>query len=302
MNKLVWLDGEISKTYNEISVPLLSQTLHYGFGAFEGIRASKYSGGSLIFRLADHIKRLYYSTSKLSYNIEDKFTPEEIQKACQDVLAYNQLQESYIRPIVYFGDAFPGLKISKDNIHVAVLTVDFPRNFSDGIKIAVAETRKDRRNIIVDVKGSGQYQIFTFERVKARKKGFDDAFFLDNDGNIAEGVGSNIFLVKEQTLYTPTLENILPGITRDSVLKIASDLEYSIIEKHISYSSIKDFDEAFFTGTAVGIVPIKQMDDWKFSSMNIGKSLQKYYLDITTGKIPKYQDWLTQVNHQPLLV
>jgi Branched-chain amino acid aminotransferase/4-amino-4-deoxychorismate lyase len=302
MNKLVWFDGKITKSYNEISVPLLSQGLQYGFAAFEGIRARKFAGGSLIFRLADHIKRLYHSTSKLYYQIEDKFAPQEIQKACQDVLAYNQLQEAYIRPIVYFGDAFPGLTISKDNIHLAVLVVDFPANFSDGIKIGVAETRKDRRNIIVDVKGSGQYQIFTYERQKTRNKGFDDAFFLDNDGNIAEGVGSNIFLTKGQTLYTPPLENILPGITRDSILKIAFDLGYNVAEKHIPYSAIGDFDEAFFTGTAVGIVPIKQIDTWEFKSMRIGKSLQNYYLDITTGKVPKYQNWLTQVNPQTILV
>jgi branched-chain amino acid aminotransferase len=296
MNKLVWFDGKITKSYNEISVPLLSQGLQYGFAAFEGIRARKSAGGSLIFRLADHIKRLYYSTNKLYYQIEDKFTPEEIQKACQDVLAYNQLWEAYIRPIVYFGDVLPELSISQDNMHLAVLAVDFPQNFSDGIRISVAETRKDRRNIIVDVKGSGQYQIFTYEREKAKRKGFDDAFFLDNNGNIAEGVGSNIFLVRDQTLYTPPLEHILSGITRDSVLKIASDLGYSVKEEHIAYSSIKDFDEAFFTGTAVGILPIKQIDDWEFLSINVGKKLQKYYLDITTGKVPKYQDWLTQVN------
>lgn len=296
MNKLVWLDGKITKTYNEISVPLLSQGLHYGFAAFEGIRARKYLGGSLIFRLADHLKRLYHSTDKLFYQIEDKFTPQEIQQACQDVLACNQVWESYIRPIVYFGDAFPGLTLSKDNIHLAVLAVDFPLNFSDGIRICVAELRKDRRNIIVDVKGSGQYQIFTYERAKARKKGFDDAFFLDNDGNIAEGVGSNIFLVKEQILYTPPLEHILPGITRDTVLKIAADLGYSVKEEHIPYSSIPDFDEAFFTGTAIGIIPIQEIDNWKFSSINMGKNLQKYYLDITLGKIPKYQNWLTPVN------
>jgi branched-chain amino acid aminotransferase len=302
MSNLVWFDGKITKTYNEISVPLLSQGLHYGFGAFEGIRTRKYAEGSFIFRLTDHIQRLYHSTSKLFYQIEDKFTPQEIEQACQDVLTYNQLRETYIRPIVYFGDTFPGLTLSKDNIHLAILAVDFPLNFADGIKIAVAELRKDRRNMIVDVKGSGQYQIFTYEREKARKKGFNDAFFLDNDGNIAEGVGSNIFLIKEHTLYTPPLENILPGMTRDSVLQFASDLGYNVKEEHISYSSIGNFDEAFFTGTAIGIVPIKQIDNLIFNSIEIGKSLQKYYLDITMGKIPKYQKWLTKVHFQSILV
>lgn len=295
IGSFIWCNGKILNSYKSISVPLLAQSINYGFGAFEAMRTKEIDGGTLIFRLKDHIERLFYSANKLLYPLEDKFTREEIQQATQCVIYKNKIPQVYIRISLYFGDIFPGFKISKDNMHIAVLAFPMAYPFCNEIRVTIAEKRKDSRNTMVDIKGSGQYQIFTYERERAKQKGFDDALFLDNNNNIAEGVGSNIFLVKDKILYTPPLENILPGVTRNSVLKFASDLGYDVIEEHIPYSQLMEFSEAFFVGTAMGVLPIKQINDYQFSSMNVGLEFQRYYHNITEGKIDKYSSWLTKV-------
>lgn len=296
VSKFVWFDKVLVEGSEKISVPISSQGLNYGFGVFDGMRARSVGNETIIFRLADHIKRFYHSARKLSYPLEDMVQFEEMVDACKLVISENKLGDVYIRPFLYFGSGeSPFEKTSTSNMHITVFAFTLPYPFSNSIKVGIAEKRKDDSSLIVDIKSSGQYQVFAFEREKARKKGFDDALYLDDDGNIAETVGNNIFLVKGNLLYTPSVANILAGFTRDTVIKIAPDLGYTIIEKKIPYSALYEFEEVFFSGTAVGIVPAKSVGDYKFFQTSTSSKFQEYYARVTRGEIPEYYHWLTKV-------
>ena len=296
--KKIWLDGKFVD-WQEAKIHILTHTLHYGGGVFEGIRAYLTEKGTAVFRLSQHIKRLFYSAFALEIKIP--FSEEELKKAILETLKINELKEGYIRPIVFLGYGKMGLNPtgSPVQVDIAVWPWDAYLGEKETVKVKISKyIRIHPLSTIADAKICGNYVNSILASLEVKNSGFDEALFLDFEGNVAEGPGENIFMVKNKKLFTPPLGTILPGITRDSVIKIAKDLGLLVKEKKISPQEIKEADEVFFTGTAVEICPISQIDDTLINQGRIGKitkMIKEVYQKAVRGKIPKYSKWLTFV-------
>ena len=297
-NKLIWKNGSFQK-WDDTNVHILSHTLHYGTGVFEGVRAYDTLNGPAIFRLKEHTNRLFDAAKKI--NIEVPFELDEIIHAQCETLNKNQLNAGYIRPIIYLGNEGLGLRAKELSVNVAIAAWEWPSYMDPeakkkGISIAKSSYVQYENPLHSGNKIIGTYFQNTMALHEAIDKGADEALMMDANGFISEGSGENIFIVKDLKLLTPTKYNCLNGITRQSVIQIAKDLNYDVIEKNLTFDDLISADEAFFTGTAVEITPISKVDDVKIGHDGAGeitKVLQKKFDEVISGKDLNYQSWLT---------
>ena len=299
-NKYIWKNGSFEK-WNDSNVHILSHTLHYGTGVFEGVRAYKTENGPAIFRLIDHTNRLFDAASKISIKIP--FSESELNAAQCDTLLKNNLEEGYIRPIVYLGNEGLGLRAKDLSINVAIAAWEWPSYMDpkakeNGISVMKSSHKQYENPLHSGNKIIGTYFSNTMALHEALDNGADEAIMLDKDGFISEGSGENIFIVKNDSIFTPTVNHCLNGITRQSVIQIAKDLDFSIQEKNLEYDDLLNADEAFFTGTAVEITPISKLDNNLISNGSRGEitqRLQEKFQEIIYGQDKSYQNWLTYI-------
>ncbi len=298
-NLKVWFDGKLMN-YSDVRVPVLTHSLQYGSGIFEGIRAYLGNDGVLIFRLRDHIIR-FMNTAKIYY-MNINYSLEELQLAVIDTVKANGKMDFYIRPFAFYNDDNIGLSPFKKKISVFIAAVPFREylNEKDGVRIKTSSWRRMNSNILpVKAKASGNYLNSIIAHMEVRTAGYDEALILDEHGYIAEGPGENIFIIKDNTLITPGEESdILQGITRDSIIRISGDLGLNVKERMIHREEIYTADEVFFTGTAAEITPIIEVDNIRIGNGRIGENTRKIkemYMDIVRGKVAKYNGWLIHV-------
>ena len=297
-NKLIWKNGSFQK-WDDTNVHILSHTLHYGTGVFEGVRAYDTLNGPAIFRLKEHTNRLFDAAKKI--NIEVPFELDEIIHAQCETLNKNQLNAGYIRPIIYLGNEGLGLRAKELSVNVAIAAWEWPSYMDPeakkkGISIAKSSYVQYENPLHSGNKIIGTYFQNTMALHEAIDKGADEALMMDANGFISEGSGENIFIIKDLKLMTPTKDHCLNGITRQSVIQIAKDLNYDVIEKNLTFDDLISADEAFFTGTAVEITPISKVDDVKIGHDGAGeitKVLQNKFDEVISGKDLNYQSWLT---------
>jgi len=300
-SKFIWLNGSF-QPFNETNIHLLSNTLHYGMGVFEGVRAYETSDGGAIFRLDDHTKRLFDAASKI--NISIPYSINDLCEAQKAAMIKNNLNEGYIRPIVFLGSESMGLR-SQDllSVNVAVACWEWPSYMDpdakkNGISVIKSPFQQYDNPLYSNNKIIGTYVNSIMAVNDAISKGAEEAILMDKNGYISEGSGENLFIVKNSALITPTTDYCLNGITRQSVISIAKNLGYSVEEKNLSFDDLLDADEAFYSGTAVEITPISTVDGSIIGSGSIGKVteiLQNKYSEIVCGKDNSYSDWLTSI-------
>ena len=301
-NKLIWKNGSF-QSWNDSNVHILSHTLHYGTGVFEGVRAYKTANGAAVFRLLEHTERLFNAAKKLNINIP--YSIDEVMNAQCEVLNENKLEEGYIRPIIYLGNEGLGLRAKDLSVNVAIAAWEWPSYMSPeakqkGISIIKSSYSQYENPLHSGNKIIGTYFQNTMALHEAIDKGADEALMMDVNGFISEGSGENIFIVKDGVIITPTTKHCLNGITRQSVIQIARDLNYEVVEKDIQYDELVLADEAFFTGTAVEITPIREVDEKIIGSGErgpISNKLQEAFTQIISGNDATYSDWLTYSNN-----
>ena len=300
-SKSIWNNGKFVK-WNDSLVHLMSHTLNYGTGAFEGVRAYKTNNGPAIFRLNDHTDRLFNTAKKIDIDIP--FSKETLNNVQKEIFKKNDLDEGYIRPIVYLGAESLGIRALDLSVNVAVAAWLWPSYMDpkakeNGISVIKSSHEQYSNPLHSGNKIIGTYINSTMALHEALKKGADEAVLMDKDGFISEGSGENIFMLKGNKIFTPTTNHCLNGITRQSVITIASDEGFEVIEKNLTYEDLANSDEAFFTGTAVEITPITSLDMKSIGSGkrgNVTEKLQTIYSDAISGKSDKYSSWLTYAN------
>lgn len=293
--KFIWMDGKLIP-WHEAKIHVLTHSLHYGSAVFEGIRFYETPKGPAIFRLNDHIERLFNSAN--AFDMKIPFTKNEIEQATIELLKMNELKSGYIRPLVYFGYGKMGLSLPGAPVNVMIAAWPWGKYLGEkAIKVKTSSfLRIHPQSSVMSAKISGHYANSILAGEEARKSGFDEALLLDYQGNIAEGPGENFFIIKGDTIFTPRTGSILSGITRDSIIKIVQDLGYRIREIPMTKKDIEEADEAFFTGTAAELTPIAQIDSKHLKSTKITEKIKQVYLDAVQGKNSKYEDWLTYLN------
>lgn len=295
-SKYIWFNGKFIH-WEAAKIHLLTHSLHYGSAVFEGIRFYETTQGPAVFRLDDHLSRLFFSAKAMDMKV--LYSKSQLKKSALELIKRNNLKAGYLRPIIFFGEKM-GLNPIGADLNVVLAVWPWPK-YLEGEVIKVKISRFQRiqpGSSLMGAKISGHYFNSILATLDAKKAGFDEALLLDWQGNIAEGPGENVFFVKGKNLITPKAGAILPGITRDSIIKIAKDLGLKVIEKNIRPKDIKKFDEAFFCGTAVEIAPIGQIDKIKIGRDEIGpvtKEIQKAYQDVVRGENNKYQKWLSPI-------
>lgn len=300
-SKYIWLNGNF-QPFNDTNIHLLSHTLHYGLGAFEGVRAYKTPDGGAIFRLRDHTERLFDAANKI--NITIPYSIEELELAQKKAMLKNNLKEGYIRPIVFLGAESMGLR-AKDlvSVNVAVACWEWPSYMSPeakkkGISIIKSPYQQYENPLYSNNKIIGTYINSIMALHDALAKKADEAILLDKNGFISEGSGENLFLIKDSKLMTPKTDFCLNGLTRQSVIQIATDLEIDVEETDLTFDHLLEADEAFFSGTAVEITPITKANETTIGTGAIGpitEILQSKYLDIVCGNDAQYAHWLTAI-------
>ncbi|MCK9901123.1 branched-chain amino acid aminotransferase [Parafrankia colletiae] len=294
----IWMSGEFVD-WDDARIHVLNPTLHYGWGVFEGIRAYSTSAGSAVFRLTDHIARLYRSAK--IYMMEPTFSQEEVIQATKDTIVENGVEACYIRPLIYLGYGEMGLNPLPSSVEIMIavwpwgsyLGEDAERN---GARATISTWRRNDANIIPPAaKASGQYLNSSLAKVAAIKAGYDEAIMTSPNGHIADGSGENVFIVSGRRVITPPLsDGPLGGITRASVMQIAADQGYEVLEQHIVRTDLYLADEAFFTGTAAEIVPISEVDDRRVGAGRPGpvtREIIDIFHQATRGELDRYKDW-----------
>ena len=296
--KLIWKNGSFER-WNDTNVHVLSHTLHYGTGVFEGVRAYETPTGPAIFRLREHTNRLFNAADRI--NIKIPFSEDEINNVQCEVLNKNNLNEGYIRPIVYLGNEGLGLRAKDLSVNVAVAAWEWPSYMDPqakeiGISVIKSSHKQYENPLHSGNKIIGTYFSNTMALHEAIDNGADEAIMMDKNGFISEGSGENIFLVKNNIVFTPTTDHCLNGITRQSVIQIAKDQGIKVYEKNIKFEDLVDADEAFFTGTAVEITPVTKLNGNHIKDGKRGeitKKLQETFQEIISGNNPIYDNWLT---------
>ncbi len=298
----IWMDGKMIP-WREAKVHVLTHTLHYGMGAFEGVRAYKTDKGAAIFKLEEHTKRLFNSAKILQMKIP--FDPVVISDAQKKVVVANELESAYIRPLIFYGSEGMGLRADNLSVHVMVAAWDWgaylgDENLERGIRIKTSSYTRHHVNITMcKAKSVGGYMNSMLALQEALTDGYDEAMLLDVDGFVAEGSGENIFLVRDGIIYTPELTAALDGITRQTTITLAKDLGYEIIERRITRDEVYIADEVFFTGTAAEVTPIREVDNRTIGNGGRGpitEKLQTLFFDQVQGRRKEYPQWLTLVN------
>ena len=295
----IWMDGKLVN-WEDANVHVLTHTLHYGVGVFEGIRCYRCEdGSSAVFRLDEHVRRLFDSAHIMGMAIP--FSRDDIKKGIIDTLKVNDLKEAYIRPIAFIGDGDMGIYVNNP-IRVAIAAYPWGAYLGDeglnnGIKVKISSfNRFHVNNTMTKAKTCGHYVNSVLAKREAKSLGYDEALMLDTEGYVSEASGENIFMVRKGVLKTTPLTSVLDGITRDAVITIAEEKGIKVKEERFTRDELYIADEAFFTGTAAEITPIREVDNRKIGEGKPGeitKSIQKEFFDIAKGKNIKYRRWLT---------
>ena len=288
--------------WQDANTHLLTHTLHYGLGVFEGVRAYNTSKGPSIFRLQDHTERLFKSASTV--NMKIPFSVEKINQAHIKVIQANNLDEAYIRPMCFYGSEGMGLRADNLNVHTMVAAWEWPSYMDPearekGIKVKLSTYKRQVKNPVSNAKVNGNYVHSIVALTEALEAGFDEALMLDADGYVAEGSGENFFIVKDGKLYSPFLDSCLDGITRKTIIDLALELKIPFQEKKITVEDVFDADESFFSGTAAEVVPINSLDNQKIGTGLRGpvtEKLQKTYFDQVRGEREANNGWHTFTN------
>lgn len=298
---LIWMDGEMVP-WRDAKVHVLTHSLHYGMGVFEGVRAYKTPKGTCIFRLKEHTDRLFRSAHIMGMNMPfDKVTLNQAQK---DVVRLNGLEEGYLRPLAFLGSEGMGLRADNLRTHVVVASWEWPSYMDPeanqrGIKVRTSSYTRHHVNIsMCKAKATGNYINSLLALREAIESGAEEALLLDNEGYVAEGSGENVFMVRNDRIYTPELTSCLEGITRDSIFVLAAELGYEICERRITRDEMYVADEAFFVGTAAEVVPIRMLDGRVIGSGSRGpltEKLQSMYFDSVRGNRSQNSHWLEPV-------
>jgi len=298
---VIWFDGEMVP-WRDAKVHVLTHTLHYGMGVFEGVRAYDAEGGTSIFRLQEHTDRLFRSAHILDMKIP--FTPDEINQAQLTAVRDNNLESAYIRPMCFYGSEGMGLRADNLRVHTMVAAWNWgsylgDENMEKGIRIRVSSyTRHHVNATMCRAKANGNYMNSMMALQEALHDGYDEALLLDAAGFVMEGSGENIFIVRDGVLYTPDLTSALDGITRRTVIQLAEEIGLKVVEKRITRDEVYIADEAFFTGTAAEVTPIREIDNRPIGNGGRGpitEKLQTMYFDAVHGRLPNHQDWLDRV-------
>ena len=299
----IWLDGELVP-WQEAKVHVLTHTLHYGMGVFEGVRAYETDRGPAVFRLQDHTDRFFNSAHIL--NMKLPYTKEQINEAHLSAIRENNLPPAYLRPMAFYGSEGMGLRAHNLKVHVMVAAWEWPSYMSPealelGIKVRTSSYTRHHVNITMcKAKANGNYMNSMLALNEALSGGADEALLLDNEGYVAEGSGENVFLVRDGIIYTPELTSCLDGITRKTIMQLAEERGYPVREKRITRDELYIADEAFFTGTAAEVMPIRELDGRIIGAGKRGpvtEQLQAVYFDLVRGKLDDdYGDWLTYVS------
>jgi branched-chain amino acid aminotransferase len=296
----IWMDGKLVN-WDDAKIHVLSHGLHYGSGVFEGIRFYKTSLGPAVFRLQEHIDRLYRSSRILRMKIP--FSKEEMFRACVDIVRVNGLEAGYIRPIAYYGYGMLGVNPGGNPVNVAIAAWPWGKYLDGGtIKVKVTHfIRNHPKAMVASAKVCGHYVNSILANQEAKDADYTEALLLDYNGYVSEGPGENIVIVKDGILQTPPLGTILPGITRASVIQLAGDIGYEVDETPLTVDELQGADEAFFTGTAAEITPIHQVDEKVIGGGKTGPVtgvIQKEFCAIVEGRNERYHGWLTFVGRQ----
>ncbi|MDH5393678.1 MAG: branched-chain amino acid transaminase [Gammaproteobacteria bacterium] len=298
---VIWLDGEMVP-WREAKVHVLTHTLHYGMGVFEGVRAYQTDQGAAIFRLDAHTRRLFDSAHIM--NMPMPFDKDTVNQAQLDVVSQNNLNTAYLRPMVFYGSEGMGLRADNLKTHVMIAAWEWGAYLGadaleKGIKIRTSSYTRHHVNIsMCKAKANGHYINSMLALQEAMACGCDEALLLDNEGYVAEGSGENIFLVHDNVIYTPDLTSALNGITRNTIFTLAAEIGVPVVEKRITRDEVYIADEAFFTGTAAEVTPIRELDGRQIGAGGRGpitEKLQSMYFDVVHGRVEKHNDWLTAV-------
>ncbi len=298
----IWMDG-VEVPWREANIHILTHSLHYGVAAFEGMRAYETRNGTAIFRLKEHIDRLFKTAHILGMKIP--FSPKEIENASIQSVKSNKLKSAYIRPLVFYGSEGMGLHANNLSVHVSIASWMWGTYLGEdaltkGIRVKTSSfTRHMVNSVMCRAKATGGYINSVMALQEVAKDGYDEALLLDAEGMVAEGTGENLFIVKNGELFTPVLTSALEGITRETIIQLAKNLNLKISEKKITRDEVYISDEAFFTGTAAEVTPIRELDGRQIGAGSIGKItslLQKTYLEAVKGVNTFDEDWLTFVS------
>nr|WP_314898935.1 branched-chain amino acid transaminase [uncultured Deefgea sp.] len=296
---VIWYDGKMVP-WREATTHVLTHTLHYGMGVFEGVRAYETSTGPAIFRLEDHTNRLFNSAKIL--NMVLPFSKEEINAAHVAVIKENGLKSGYMRPMAFYGSAKLGIAPPKKDVHIIVAAWPWGAYLGEdglakGIRVKTSSFSRHHVNVTMcKAKANGNYMNSIMAHDEAAADGYDEALLLDVDGFVAEGSGENIFVIRAGKLYTPDLTSCLDGITRNTIFQIATEMGLQVIEKRITRDEVYICDEAFFTGTAAEVTPIRELDNRTIGCGSRGPittEIQKRYFDIVQGRDAIRAAWLT---------
>ena len=298
---LIWFDGQMVD-WRDAKVHVLTHTLHYGMGVFEGVRAYHAEDGTAIFRLQAHTDRLFRSAKIM--NMEMPFSKEEINEAQLAAVRENNLDSAYLRPMVFYGSEGMGLRADNLKTHVIVAAWSWGAYLGQdalekGIRIRTSSFTRHHVNVsMCKAKANGQYINSMLALSDALRDGYDEALLLDVDGFVSEGSGENFFMVYDGVIYTPELTSALDGITRQTVIRLAEEEGYEVREKRITRDEVYVADEAFFTGTAAEVTPIRELDGRTIGCGSRGpvtEVLQKKYFDVVHGRSEAHKDWLAYV-------
>ena len=301
-SEFIWLDGELVE-WDNANVSVMTHTLHYGTGVFEGMRARNTDKGTSIQFLDDHVDRLYRSAE--AYNLEIPFNKNVISNAIKEIVKINNLKSAYIRPLVFFGDGEMGLLPKDIPVRVAIAAWEWGAYLGDdagsqGVNVCISDWQRiSPKSFKPFAKGVGGYMNSTLAKIDAVKQGFDDAIMLSDNGTVAEGSGQNIFIYKNNQLLTPPIETgALGGITRKTVMEIANYLDIIVTEQDLSPSDLFSSEEIFFTGTATEIVGVVSVDSNKIGDGSVGKVTSKIrnkYLEIVNGQEDNFKNYITLI-------
>jgi branched-chain amino acid aminotransferase len=298
---VIWMDGKLVP-WREAQTHVLTHTLHYGMGVFEGVRAYKAEQGTSIFRLQQHTRRLFGSAHITCMPVT--YDQETLNAAHRAVVRENGLQSAYIRPMFFYGAEGMGLRADNLKVHAIVAAWEWgaylgAENMEKGIRIKTSSFTRHHVNITMcKAKANGNYMNSMLALNEALNCGYDEAMLLDVDGFVAEGSGENIFIVRDGVLYTPDLTSALEGITRDTIIRLAGEEGLAVREKRITRDEVYLADEAFFTGTAAEVTPIREVDNRRIGHGRRGpitERLQSQYFDLVHGRLGRHEDWLTLV-------
>ncbi len=300
----IWMNGELID-WADAKIHVGSHGLHYGSGVFEGIRAYETAKGSAVFRLTEHLQRLQNSAQVL--NMKLPYTVADLHAASLELIRTNGVDECYLRPIAFFGYGELGVAAADNPVDVVIMSWPWGTylgadGIEKGIRAKISSWARVGPNVIPHVaKATGIYLNSMLAVMEANRAGYDEAILLTEDGFVADGSGENVFLVKDGTIYTPDLSaSILPGITRDTIIQIAQDLGFSVVQKQLIRTDLYLADEVFMTGTAAEVTPLREVDDQPIGPPGpVTLAIQKAYLDTVRGKSERWSHWLEYATTEP---